>query len=194
MDPRVNASSPGHSAGCTPMGSGAKWRGLESHIGTGAQWSWPVGHMPFALHGHFHPLGPIQLCWYAHLRKVKQRGLTSVKNSPPNSSCPSYLDLTLIAPSVLFHPYCFRILPPWRNPYNAKQECWGKYTRHKANQKKVRRNITDVIYYLQGKNQNAHNFYIGTSHDIFQMDLGLWFLVYKVSFSNTYSFRSYLIF
>lgn len=46
----------------------------------------------------------------------------------------------------------------------------------------MRRNITDVTDYLQGKNQNTHNFYIRAPQDVFQMNLGLWFSVYKSHF------------
>lgn len=144
--------------------------GLGSHAGTGVWRSWFVGHMPFALQGYSHPLGSVQLSRCVPRRKVTYRG---IKDSAPSSSAP-YSGLKpdcckfSVTPTLLQNP-----VSPWRNPCNTKQECWGKYARHKANQKKVRRNITDVIYYLQGKNQNARNFYICTPHDIFQMNLGL---------------------
>lgn len=92
-----------HGLRCKVRGSGEPyqhWGPVELVCGPHALC--PSGVLP-SLRAH-------ELCWCVPLRKVKQGGLTSIKNSPPNSYCPLFLDLTLIAVGFLLHPHCFRIL------------------------------------------------------------------------------------
>ena len=110
-----------------------------------------------------------------------------------NSSCLSFLDLTLIATSLLLHPhYLFRILSLPGEILTTWNRSVGEST---PDIKLIRKRWGGILHMLfityEGKIKMLIIF-IYALH-IFQVDLGLWFLVYKVSFSDTYSFSPYLI-